>query len=218
MHKKEDVKKAKELSKKFVKSGRDLDFFEEIYAKSKTKNIPWARMSANPNIVNWLDKIDKSAKKALKIGCGLGDDAEELQKRGFEVTAFDISNSAIELCKERFSESKVDYLVGDILNPKEEWIEKFDFIVEAYTLQSMPKKMRLKAIENIPKLLNKNGELLVICAARNENDNLPDTPPYPLIKKEILLFKKYDLNIVKFEDYIDKDTSSRRQFRVLLKK
>lgn len=221
MHKEEDIKTAKELSKKFVSNGKDLDFFEEIYSKSRSENmnIPWARMGANPNIVVWLDKINKKAKKALKIGCGLGDDAEELQNRGFEVTAFDISKSAIELCKERFPESCVEYLVADILNPKNEWIDNFDFIVEAYTLQSMPTDMRLKAIEKIPKLLTKNGELLIVCMAKNENEISPDLPPYPLLKDEILLFEKYGLKVMEFEDYIDESSNAkRRQFRVLFKK
>ncbi|MCC5670705.1 class I SAM-dependent methyltransferase [Nostoc sp. CHAB 5784] len=42
-----------------------------------------------------------SGQKALVIGCGLGDDAEAIASLGFEVTAFDISPTAIAWCQER---------------------------------------------------------------------------------------------------------------------
>ena len=37
----------------------------------------------------------------------------------FEVTAFDISESSIQWCKERFPSTDVDYIVADLLNPPE---------------------------------------------------------------------------------------------------
>ena len=58
-------------------------------------------------------KPSASEQKALIIGCGLGDDAEALAKLGFEVTAFDISTSAIAWCQQRFPDSTVNYLVAD---------------------------------------------------------------------------------------------------------
>ena len=43
-------------------------------------------------------------------GCGMGDDAIELERLGFVVTAFDVSHTAIKLCKERFPQSKVSFV------------------------------------------------------------------------------------------------------------
>lgn len=220
--KQKDINHAKELSKEFVDGKNDLHFFEEIYKRAKSENItiPWARMSPNPNVTEWLDKRNFGENlKALKVGCGLGDDAEELQNRGFEVTAFDISTTAIEHCFERFKDTKVEYLIGDILNPKEDWQNSFDFILEVYTLQSMPKDMRVKAIANIAKLLNESGELLVIAMAREEDEEVPELPPYPLTLNEIKLFEKYGLKIKEVEDFIDSSTPlNRRHFRVWFKK
>ena len=39
---------------------------------------------------------------ALIVACGLGDDAEEVSRRGYRVTAFDLVPAAIEHCRERF--------------------------------------------------------------------------------------------------------------------
>lgn len=42
-----------------------------------------------------------SPARAVVIGCGLGDDAEYLASMGYEVTAFDISPTAIAMCHTR---------------------------------------------------------------------------------------------------------------------
>ena len=39
---------------------------------------------------------------ALIVACGLGDDAEEVSRRGYQVTAFDLVPAAIGHCRERF--------------------------------------------------------------------------------------------------------------------
>ena len=50
-------------------------------------------MAVNPNLSEWTDfrKVKAHGKRALVVGCGLGDDAEYLAEQGFSVTAFDIS-------------------------------------------------------------------------------------------------------------------------------
>jgi 2-polyprenyl-3-methyl-5-hydroxy-6-metoxy-1,4-benzoquinol methylase len=80
----------------------------------------------------------------LVTGCGLGDDAEYLAGRGAEVTAIDLSPTAIAWCRERFPESKVCYETANLL----EFSGEFDLTVEIYTLQAMPAEFRSTAVEN----------------------------------------------------------------------
>ena len=61
-----------------------------------------------------------------------------LENIGFNVTAFDISQHCIDWCKERFPNSTVEWLVGDILEPNEEWYGNFDLIIEIHILQAIP--------------------------------------------------------------------------------
>ena len=72
--------------------------FENIYAQAgdDLSEIPWATLRPMPELVTWLDRQAPAAgQTALVVACGLGDDAEEVSRRGFRVTAFDLVPAAI---------------------------------------------------------------------------------------------------------------------------
>ncbi len=117
---------SEELKKKLgIKEDKPTDWFETLYATSNQEGIgvPWANMSTHPTFKHWLtsNPLNGKGKTALVVGCGMGDDAIELEKRGFDVTAFDVSHNAIELCKERFPSSKVKFVQADLLKGIEAW-------------------------------------------------------------------------------------------------
>ena len=90
-----------EIRKKLgVNENKPNDWFETLYSESNDSGsgVPWANMAPHPIFKNWIDESSplKTEKTALVIGCGLGDDAIELETKGFKVTAFDVSESAIE--------------------------------------------------------------------------------------------------------------------------
>src|SRR5688500_17557996 len=90
----------------------DRDAFEHLYrsAAGDAPKVAWADLAPNANVSRWHDREcgDANTEHALVIGCGLGDDAEELALRGFAVTAFDISPTVIDWCRRRFPQSRVD--------------------------------------------------------------------------------------------------------------
>ena len=92
------------LSKAAEDEGEPLRWFEELYegAKRDSGEVPWARMEPHPKMVEWIASNPDVQGSALVVGCGLGDDAEWLSSVGFDVTAFDISRSSIEWCREGF--------------------------------------------------------------------------------------------------------------------
>ncbi len=142
---------ARKLAKEFIDLGKPLDWFEALYAQGDPSKISWADLKVNPNFEEWLVRknLRGDGKKALKVGCGLGDDAERLAELGFEVTAFDNSPAAIGWCKKRFPETKVQYLVHDLFCPPSEWKGAFDFVLESYTLQVLTPDLRERAIQCI---------------------------------------------------------------------
>jgi len=111
----------KELRKKLgIEENKPNDWFERLYSETDKggEGVPWANMAPHPLFKSWITEnpIIGKGKTALVVGCGMGDDAIELETKGFEVTAFDVSNSAIELCKTRFPNSGVNFLQADLLN------------------------------------------------------------------------------------------------------
>src|SRR5438067_551847 len=145
--------KARQLAQEFAQRGDATGWFEQLYtqAQGNEQAIHWADMEVNPNLVAWLDcrNIQGKGRRALVVGCGLGDDAEELARRGFEVVAFDIAPTAIDWCRQRFPHSPVEYVVADVFDPPSAWKGSFDFVLEAYTLQVLPADVRGKAIAGI---------------------------------------------------------------------
>ena len=209
----------RELAQEHFDRGDVLGWFEALYAEAgeDASVIPWANLRPNLNLVRWLDRENPAAGRALVVGCGLGDDAEELSRRGFTVTAFDIAPTAIQWAKKRFPQSKVTYVVGDAIAPDPAWVNAFDFVFEAYTLQAILPEPRAKAFRGIASTVKPGGKLLVVCRGRDETDP-PGNMPWPLTKAEVGTFETLGLKQVSFEDYLDEENPPVRRFRIMYRR
>ncbi len=185
------------------------DWFEPLYAKASgdTSQVPWALSGPVPYLTNWLSQnsVDGTGKSAVVVGCGLGDDAEALAKAGFEVTAFDVSQSAIAWAKERFPNSSVHYVAADLFNLPADWLGSFDVVFEFRTVQALPVSVRTEAIARIAALPKPGGTLLLATYTR-ESDDIPDGPPWPLSQKELAQFEEIGLSVVKRETFRKKES------------
>src|SRR5689334_18900588 len=87
--------RARELAEQYTERGDTLGWFEAFYKEAGGDNeqIPWADLKPNAYFKPWADEVGLKGdgRKALVVGCGLGDDARFLNDLGFEVSAFDIS-------------------------------------------------------------------------------------------------------------------------------
>jgi len=210
-------RKAGDLAREAIAAGDPTGWFETLYrqANGDPSAISWADLAPNPNLTAWLDreKVRGNDRRALKIGCGLGDDAEELSRRGFFVTAFDVSATAIDWCRARFPTTTVRYEIHDLLAPPGEWACDFDFVLESYTLQVLPPDVRPRAIERIADYVGPGGDLLVIARGREPSDP-PGTMPWPLVTDELSAFGRAGLEELRFEDFMDAESPPVRRFRV----
>ena len=175
------------MVKTYQENNDPTGWFDSIYksANGDHTKVFWADLEPSPYLVSWLEKnpINKPSKRACVIGCGVGDDAEALSKFGFEVTAFDISVTAIELCKNRYKDTKVNYVVADLFDYPKEWSKSFDVVYECNTIQVLPGDYRVKARIAMSSLICKDGYILVSCRSRNEGEK-ENSIPLPLTKCE----------------------------------
>ncbi len=218
MDKTQARQRVRELAQRMLPAGDFAGFFDAVYttANGDTNGVPWADLQPHPVALSWLQQqhVQGQGRRALVVGCGLGDDAEELAGRGFAVTAFDISPNAIAWCKQRFPDSSVNYQVADLLDAPGGWQQAFDFVLEIYTIQALPRALRGRAIASIASFVTPAGQLLVVCRGRDPEDD-PGTMPWPLTRAELALFEQSGLREESFEDMRDEDE---RHFRVVYRR
>lgn len=165
--------------------------FEQVYESvgGDLSRVPWANLRANPLLVPWLDRHPASpGERALVIACGLGDDAEELSRRGYAVTAFDASPTAIGWCRKRFPNSAVDYRIADLFHLPADWRQHFDLVVEVNTIQALPPPRHRTTIAAVAGTVAPGGYLVVITFGRGEDEAAENGPPWPLSRSELAAF------------------------------
>ncbi len=181
-------------------------WFDSIYtdAQGDHRAVFWADLEPSPYLLKWLRNCiyKHTGRKAIVIGCGVGDDAEALSEAGYEVTAFDISPEAIRLCKNRYLATTVNYLVADLFDYPSQWAESFELVYECNTIQVLPGKYRIQARDAMVSLLAQQGYILVSCRSRLQGEQEDDIP-LPLDKEEIDGFIQCGLREESFEAYDD---------------
>ncbi len=210
--------RARELATEFSDRGDMLGWFDAFYKEAGGDNeqIPWADLEPNQFFRAWADAVGLTGggRTALVVGCGLGDDARYLDDLGFKVTAFDISQTAIEWAKKLSEGTNIQFEVADLFNPPSSWVLSsdlpgiqtgqatdkaggFDFVLEIYTIQPLPMEMRERVIDSIAAFIADRGEIVVVTRGR-EDDEEPVQLPWPLSRRDLLRFETHGLTQTDF--------------------
>jgi SAM-dependent methyltransferase len=192
------------LSGEAVRDGDPTAWFERLYSDAAQGHaiVPWDRRAPHPLLVDWVERQPATSGLTLVVGSGLGDDAAFLAARGYRVIAFDISRSAIESARRRFPTSPVDFRIADLLNPPAEWRQHFDLVVETYTTQSLPVRLRPTVVLHVGRFVAPGGQLVVLAVARDGDEPI-DGPPWPLSRADIESFAVEGLEVLSLEEIRD---------------
>ncbi|MFI6292457.1 methyltransferase domain-containing protein [Nonomuraea sp. NPDC050790] len=187
-HMRDPDEDARRLAAESLAGGDATGWFERLYAASASGEaiVPWDSGGPHPLLVEWA-REPGDGRRAMVVGCGLGDDAEHVSGLGYVTTAFDVSESAIKGAKARFPESAVDYSAADLFDLPGEWRGAFDLVVEIMTVQALPEDLHAPAIAAVRDLVAPGGTLLVIATARDEGGPVY-APPWPLTPSEVAAF------------------------------
>lgn len=191
------------------------DYYRE--AGKQIETVAWARGEANPFLSEYLENFNGTPTKAVVIGCGLGDDAFALYEAGFDVTAIDISPEAISWAKERFEGADINFVVADLFDLPEELLGQFDFVFEAFTIQSLPLALRDRVITAISSLMTPDAKLLAVCNAKLDHEQF-DGPPWPLTFNELRLFTMKECRELEFSIFENESATSTLKVRALFQK
>jgi len=215
-----DRSRARALAKDAIARGDALGWFEALYreAEAGAAVVPWADLVPNPHLVEWLDAHPAPrGGHALDVGTGLGDNAAELARRGFDVVAFDVSPTAVARARARFPASPAAWVAADLLDPPPAWRAAFDLVVETYTLQVLPPGARATAARALRTLVAPGGTLLVIARGREPGE--PEgAMPWPLTRAEVEAIAAGELRLTTFEDFLDAEDPPVRRFRATFRR
>jgi len=145
-------------------------YWKDVYKKknkfASKKNgyeIPWDIKTFDPNLKELLDNFNLNNGELLELGCGTGYDSNYLHARGFNVTAIDLSQDAINVAKQ--GNSSINFIVGDFFSDLPN--EQFDVIYDRGFLHNQ--KNRLQEIfEKLNSITSKNGKIIIITGNPNQ--------------------------------------------------
>lgn len=213
--------RVKEIQTEFAERGDMLGWFEALYKEAAGNNekIPWADLEPNSYFRAYAESVGLKGdgRKALVVGCGLGDDARYLYDLGFDVTAFDISPTAIEWARRLAGGREIEFEVMDLFEPFRGWLGAFDFVLEIYTIQPLPLEMRPKVIDAVSGFVKDGGEIVVVTRGR-EDDEEPTEVPWPLSRRDLSRFEENGLSQTHFEIMPGDEQTPAQRFIVVYRK
>ena len=179
---------------------RQKSEWENIY---QNKSVPWDVGEPEPYLVKFIGKRNLKPCSAIDLGCGTGNEAIFLAKKGFKVTGVDISELAIQEARKRAENAavKVDFIVSDIADLKIK--NKFGFAFDRACFHFIRPETRQKYIEFLKHSLVPGGFFLLIISSDKETAK----GPYQFTQKDIKsLFSKYfvilSINLVTLKTHL----------------
>lgn len=202
----------RELAAEYAARGDELGWFDAAYieAGGDAEKLPWGDLEPNSFFKSWAErhKLRGAGRRALVVGCGLGDDARYLDDLGFSVTAFDLSPTAVEWAKQLSDGRDIQFETADLFQPFTGWFSAFDFVLEIYTIQPLPMELRSKAIDAVASFVAPGGSMVVVCRGRGDDEELEQLP-WPLSRRDLSRFVENGLTEIGLDDFID-DEDTRR--------
>ena len=110
--------------------------YDKRYQQVHAHNISWYSDNPTPLVLETINSYRLNQwDKMLEIGCGEGRDARYLLQKGYDLTATDVSDEAVDYCVRRDQKNRVAYRVMDVLDNQD--TNSYDFIYSVAVLQMM---------------------------------------------------------------------------------
>lgn len=210
--------RTKEIQAEYAAKGDWIGWFEALYKESAGDNgkIPWADLEPNRFLRRWAEKTNLRGRgrRALVVGCGLGDDARFLFDAGFAVTAFDVSETAVEWAKRLHRDAAIDFRRADLFAAPRGWSGAFEFVLEVYTIQPLPLELRPQTIDAIANFVAPAGGKLVVVTRGRAGDEEPLELPWALSREDLSRFERNGLRQIHFEEMLGDEDEPIKRFVV----
>jgi methyl halide transferase len=122
--------------------------------------------------------------RVVELGCGTGVNAVYLASQGFDVTAIDLSPTALETARKRAKEASetVNWIQADVLNPPA--LGSFDLIFDRGCYHGVRRIDATGYVRTVKSLIRPGGNVLII--AGNANQPEPRSGPPRVTETELV--------------------------------
>jgi cyclopropane fatty-acyl-phospholipid synthase-like methyltransferase len=180
---------------------KKLEEWEKMYRDQEPETMPWFLERLDPDLARALRILRITSGTALDIGTGPGTQAIALAVAGFEVTATDVSATALRKASARAAsraEGKtVAFIQDDILNTALEG--EFDIILDRGCFHNLPPERRPDYVAVIERLVRPSGYLFLKCFSHLETT---DEGPYRFSQDEIRSTFSPAFNVLSIHDTV----------------
>lgn len=166
-----------------IKSFLQGTFFDVFY---RVATPPWVIEQAQPDLVTLEAEGGLRGKSVLDVGCGTGDNAIHLARRGYEVTGIDASRAAIKTAQERAREASVNvaFQVFDAFSLSGLG-RSFETVIDYGLFHQFSGKQLKQYVSSLASALEPESQLIVQCFS---DQGEPSRGPGPrLVSQEDLL-------------------------------
>ena len=176
----------------------DVEWFLEFYCEPKDY-FP-KKYNSNPVHSEVLEAMESlSPGKALDLGCGQGRNALFLAQHGFEVTAVDQNELALEILQSIVEQEDLEMKVGLYDINSAALTETYDLIVSTVVLMFLQADRIPAIIQNMQDQTNPGGYNLIVCAM--DTEDYPCQVPFSFTFKEGELADYYkDWELIKYNE------------------
>lgn len=176
----------------------DVEWFLEFYCEPKDY-FP-KKYNSNPVHSEVLEAMESlSPGKALDLGCGQGRNALFLTQHGFEVTAVDQNELALEILQSIVEQEDLEMTVGLYDINSANLKQSYDLIVSTVVLMFLQADRIPAIIRNMQDQTNPGGYNLIVCAM--DTEDYPCQVPFSFTFKEGELADYYkDWELVKYNE------------------
>lgn len=203
----------------------NIENWNDTY-KTNRASLPWSLNYIPEWFIKNIDFVLVNAKKIIDIGCGEGNYAKYVSQKGFDVLGIDFSKRAIQSAKKSSSLTNLHFKVMSAFDLSK-LNKRFDSAYEVSLFHHISPHQRKKYVEEVSKILKKDGKFLMCCFSDGEKffkgekefiNPETGTITYPLSKKEIInSFSDY-FTIVKIKKIYFGKFENRERWLVFMKK
>jgi cyclopropane fatty-acyl-phospholipid synthase-like methyltransferase len=144
----------------------EFPHWEDLYWEQEIESLPWFNPELDEDLEKALDELGLRSGSALDLGTGPGTQAIHLARRGFAVTATDISEAAIRLASEKAQKEglEITWEQDDILDTRLD--RQFELIFDRGCFHVLAPERRQDYVRTVSGLLKTGGYLFLKCFSR----------------------------------------------------